>query len=137
MIEIDTSRPAEAIDITQKVTAALYEEEIKDGIAFVFTLHTTTGLTVNEADPSLMKDILNLLEKLAPENGDYFHDHDEGNAHAHLRATLIGNSITIPVAEGRPILGTWQKILFFEFDGPRRRRIYITTIPGAANVEID
>lgn len=131
MIEIDTGGPAEAIDITSKVQAALHEEGIQDGIAFVFTLHTTTGLTVNEADPSLMKDILNLLEKLAPERGQYLHDHDEGNAHAHLRATLVGNSVTIPVAEGRLKLGTWQRILFFEFDGPRRgRRIYLKTIPA-------
>lgn len=128
MIEIDTNGPAEAIDITRKVDMALQEDEIENGIAFIFTLHTTTGLTVNEADPSLMKDMMNLLDKLAPEKGDYLHDHDEGNAHAHLRAALIGNSVTIPVTEGRMRLGTWQRILFFEFDGPRRRRIYIKTI---------
>lgn len=128
MIEIDTNEPQEAIDITKKVDTALQEEEIENGIAFLFTLHTTTALTVNEADPALMKDIMNLMDKLAPEKGDYFHDHDEGNAHAHLRATLIGNSVTIPVSEGRMRLGTWQRILFFEFDGPRRRRIYIKTI---------
>ena len=129
MIEIDTTRPTEAIDITSNVILALHEEGIEEGIAFVFTLHTTTALTVNEADPPLMKDIQNLLQRLAPENGGYLHDHHDGNAHAHLRATLIGNSITIPVADGRPKLGTWQRILFFEFDGPRRRRIYIKTIP--------
>ena len=128
MIEIDTNEPQEAIDITKKVDTALQEEEIENGIAFLFTLHTTTALTVNEADPALMKDIMNLMDKLAPEKGDYFHDHDEGNAHAHLRATLIGNSVTIPVSEGRMRLGTWQRILFFEFDGPRRRRICIKTI---------
>ncbi len=128
MIEIDTSRPTEAIDITSKVQSALDEEGIEDGIAFIFTLHTTTGLTVNEADPSLMKDMLNLLGKLAPERGQYLHDHDEGNAHAHLRATLVGNSVAIPVSEGRLKLGTWQRILFFEFDGPRRRRICLKAI---------
>ena len=129
MIEIDTAGPTEAIDITTKVQAALHEEGIQDGIAFVFTHHTTTGLTVNEADPSLMRDILNLLEKLAPKRGQYLHDQDEGNAHAHLRATLIGNSVTLPVTEGRLGLGTWQRVLFFEFDGPRRgRRIYLKTL---------
>ncbi len=130
MIEIDTSGRADAIDITSKLQAALHEEGVEEGIAFVFTLHTTTGLTVNEADPSLMRDILNLLERLAPERGEYLHDHDEGNAHAHLRATLTGNSVTVPVTEGRLKLGTWQRILFFEFDGPRRRRIYLKTIPA-------
>ncbi len=129
MIEINTTRPAEAIDITSNVIVALHEEGIEEGIASVFTLHTTTALTVNEADPSLMKDILNLLEILAPERGGYLHDHHDGNAHAHLRATLIGNSITIPVVDGMPKLGTWQRILLFEFDGPRRRRIFVKTIP--------
>ena len=129
MIEIDTTRPAEAIDITSNVIVALHEEGIEEGIASIFTLHTTTALTVNEADPSLMKDILNLLERLAPERGGYLHDHHDGNAHAHLRATLIGNSITIPVVDGMPKLGTWQRILLFEFDGPRRRRIFVKTIP--------
>mgnify|MGYP003595838076 FL=1 len=129
MIEIDTTRPTEAIDITSNVILALHEEGIEEGIAFVFTLHTTTALTVNEADSPLMKDIQNLLQRLAPENGAYLHDHHDGNAHAHLRATLFGNSITIPVAEGKPILVTWERILFFEFDSPRRRRIYIKTIP--------
>ena len=129
MIEINTTRPAEAIDITSNVIVALHEEGIEEGIASIFTLHTTTALTVNEADPSLMKDILNLLERLAPERGGYLHDHHDGNAHAHLRATLIGNSITIPVVDGMPKLGTWQRILLFEFDGPRRRRIFVKTIP--------
>ncbi|MGB4651629.1 secondary thiamine-phosphate synthase enzyme YjbQ [Methanothrix sp.] len=134
MIEIDTSNPTEAIDITSRVQAALHEEGIEDCIALIFTLHTTTGLAVNEADPSLISDILNLLERLVPKRGQYLHDRDEGNAHAHLRAMLTGNSVTVPLSEGRLKLGTWQRILFFEFDGPRRgRRIYIKTIPSTVN----
>lgn len=130
MIEIDTSGTIEAIDITSKVEKALQEDGIDSGIVLVFSLHTTTGLTINEADPALMKDILNLLERIVPEKGDYLHDHGQRNAHAHLRAMLIGNSVTIPVMQGRLKLGTWQRILFFELDGPRKRRIYLKTIPS-------
>lgn len=128
MIEINTNGPVEARDITVEVEKSLQEDGIQTGIALVFTLHTTTGLTVNEADPALMQDMKNLLEKLAPEKCEYLHDHGERNAHAHLRAALIGNSVTIPVMQGRLSLGTWQRIIFFEFDGPRRRRIQVKAI---------
>lgn len=128
MIEINTSGPVDVRDITIEVEKSLQEDGIQTGIALISTLHTTTGLTVNEADPALMQDMLNLLEKLAPESGEYLHDHGERNAHAHLRAALIGNSVTVPVMQGRLSLGTWQRIIFFEFDGPRRRRIQVKTI---------
>lgn len=128
MIEINTSGPVDVRDITIEVEKSLQEDGIQTGIALISTLHTTTGLTVNEADPALMQDMLNLLEKLAPESGEYLHDHGERNAHAHLRAALIGNSVTVPIMQGRLSLGTWQRIIFFEFDGPRRRRIQVKTI---------
>ena len=128
MIEINTSGPVDVRDITIEVEKSLQEDGIQTGIALISTLHTTTGLTVNEAAPALMQDMLNLLEKLAPESGEYLHDHGERNAHAHLRAALIGNSVTVPVMQGRLSLGTWQRIIFFEFDGPRRRRIQVKTI---------
>ena len=128
MIEINTSGPVDVRDITIEVEKSLQEDGIQTGIALISTLHTTTGLTVNEADPALMQDMLNLLEKLAPESGEYLHDHGERNAHAHLRAALIGNSVTVPVMQGRLSLGTWQRIILFEFDGPRRRRIQVKTI---------
>ena len=128
MIEINTSGPVEVRDITIEVEKSLQEDGIQTGIALISTFHTTTGLTVNEADPALMQDMSNLLEKLAPESGEYLHDHGERNAHAHLRAALIGNSVTVPIMQGRLSLGTWQRIIFFEFDGPRRRRIQVKTI---------
>ena len=128
MIEINTSGPVDVRDITIEVEKSLQEDGVQTGIALISTLHTTTGLTVNEADPALMQDMLNLLEKLAPESGEYLHDHGERNAHAHLRAALIGNSVIVPIMQGRLSLGTWQRIIFFEFDGPRRRRIQVKTV---------
>lgn len=117
------------MDITPSVQEALRESKVINGICLVYTLHTTTGLTVNEADPALIKDILNLLERVAPQGAGYLHDRSDGNAHAHLRAALLGSSVVIPVEQKRLVLGTWQRILFFELDGPRRRKIYIKAVP--------
>ncbi|MCX6669900.1 MAG: secondary thiamine-phosphate synthase enzyme YjbQ [Methanothrix sp.] len=129
MIEIDSGKPVEVMDITPSVQEALRESKVINGICLVYTLHTTTGLTVNEADPALIKDILNLLERVAPQGAGYLHDRSDGNAHAHLRAALLGSSVVIPVEQKRLVLGTWQRILFFELDGPRRRKIYIKAVP--------
>jgi secondary thiamine-phosphate synthase enzyme len=129
MIEIDSGKPVEVMDITPSVQEALRESKVIDGICLVYTLHTTTGLTVNEADPALIKDILNLLERVAPQGAGYLHDRSDGNAHAHLRAALLGSSVVIPVEQKRLVLGSWQRILFFELDGPRRRKVYIKAVP--------
>jgi secondary thiamine-phosphate synthase enzyme len=129
MIEIDSGKSVEVMDITSSVQEALRESKVINGICLVYTLHTTTGLTVNEADPALIKDILNLLERVAPQGAGYLHDRSDGNAHAHLRAALLGSSVVIPVEQKRLVLGTWQRILFFELDGPRRRKIYIKAVP--------
>ena len=130
MIEIETRKPKEVIDITALVQQYVQESKLECGICLVYTQHTTTGLTVNEADGSLIQDILDLLEKLVPEGAGYQHDRSDGNAHAHLRATLLGNSVVLPFEKSRLLLGTWQRILFFELDGPRRRSVLIRAIPG-------
>lgn len=130
MIEIDTRRSAEVVDITAAVEKALSESGVEDGICLVYTLHTTTGITINEADPALIEDLLRLLAGLVTEKAGYLHDRSDGNAHAHLRATLLGNSAAIPVAQNRLVLGTWQRILFFELDGPRRRKVCVKAVPA-------
>jgi len=130
MIEIDTHKPVEVIDITSSVEGALQKSRIEDGICLVYTLHTTTGLAINESDPNLVQDILKLLATLVPQGNGYLHDRSDGNAHAHMRSMLLGNSVVIPVEQKKLILGTWQRILFFELDGPRRRKILVRGIPG-------
>lgn len=128
MIEIDTRKEAEVIDITSSVESALAESGVQSGICLVYTLHTTTGITINEAEDGLIQDIMGLMASLAPEGAGYLHDRSDGNAHAHLRAVLLGNSSVVPVERGRLVLGTWQRILFVELDGPRRRRVYVKAI---------
>lgn len=133
MIEIDTKRRMEIIDITDEVESKLrenapHEGGSSSGLCLVYSMHTTTGLIVNEADGALIEDILDTLEKIVPKGAGYQHDRGDGNAHAHLRATLIGNSAIVPVQAGRLALGTWQRILFVELDGPRKRNVFIQFI---------
>ncbi len=126
-IEISTRSRAEVVEITSQVQEAVARSEVARGVVFVFSAHTTAGLTVNEhADPDVMADVLSVLEKLAPAQGAYAHM--EGNSDAHVKASLVGNSVSLPVEEGRLALGSWQGVFFCEFDGPRRRRALVQVL---------
>ena len=97
----------------------------KEGILTIFVPHTTAGVTINEnADPSVVRDIIKTTEKLVPYRGDY--THFEGNSDAHIKASLFGHSETIIISGGKPLLGTWQSVYFCEFDGPRSRRVILS-----------
>lgn len=112
------------VDVTPLVKKAVEESRIKEGVAVVFCPHTTAGLTLNEnADPDVTSDLLRKMAEMVPENEGYAHA--EGNSDAHVKATLVGPSLTLIVREGRPLLGTWQAVYFCEFDGPRDRTLYI------------
>jgi len=124
MIEIETEKEVEAIDITGAVRREIEKSGAEEGICLVYSFHTTTGITINEAEPNLIQDIMDLMADLVPSGKGYGHDRLDGNAHAHLRAVMLGNSVVIPVEKGALLLGTWQRILFLEMDGPRRRRIF-------------
>jgi secondary thiamine-phosphate synthase enzyme len=130
MITLDTTRNQEFIEITREVQKVVSASGMRDGLCHVFSRHTTAGITVNErADPDVRRDMLMALELVFPANLDY--RHAEGNSPAHLKATLLGSSCTVPVRDGQLSLGTWQGIFFGEFDGPRRNRaIEVTLIPG-------
>lgn len=122
---ISTSSPEEFVDITHLVERAVKDSGLQNGIAVVFCPHTTAGITINEnADPDVVHDIIKALGRAFPVRGDY--RHIEGNSHAHIKASCMGSSCHIIVSAGRPVLGTWQGVYFCEFDGPRRRRIYIS-----------
>jgi len=127
-MEIVTSRQIEIVDITDGIERYVNDCGREKGICLVYSLHTTTALIINEADEALLNDILKLMERIAPQAAGYQHDRGDGNAHAHLRAALLGNSVIIPVENGGLALGTWQRILFIEMDGPRKRRLSIRII---------
>lgn len=130
MLEIKTDEPVQVIDITRQVNEAVGESGVAEGICLVYTLHTTTGIVINEAETGLVADLLRRLMSLAPPGDGYLHDRIDENAHAHLQAILLGNSRTIPVEEGCLALGTWQRVLFVELDGPRRRNVIVRVLPG-------
>ncbi len=128
-ISVKTGRRQELIDITSEVQQYLTAGGLLSGVITVYCPHTTGALTINEgADPSVVRDIVVNLERLIPHKGDY--RHMEGNSDAHIKTSLVGPSVQIIVEEGRLMLGTWQKIFFAEFDGPRSRKVWLKWIEG-------
>ena len=124
---VATSRRTEFIDITPEVQKALDRSGLKEGLVTVFVPHTTAGVTINEgADPSVQEDLLNSLNQVIPFKGAYLHR--EGNSPAHIKASLMGSSVTVLVEKERMVLGTWQAIFFCEFDGPRNRKVYLQAV---------
>jgi len=123
-LSIRTRSKSELMDITPLVRDVVDKSKIENGVCYIFVPHTTAGITINEnADPSVRQDILIELDKLVPWQGNY--THLEGNAAAHIKASLVGSSETIPVENGDLVLGTWQGVFFAEFDGPRRREVWV------------
>jgi len=129
MIQIDTDGQTQIVDITPRIQKVLQESSVESGLCLVFTMHTTAAIIVNEADPALQKDMLGLLQRLVPAGAGYFHDRSDGNAHAHLQASILGNCVVIPVEQNQLVLGTWQRVLFFELDGPRHRSVFVRALP--------
>lgn len=125
IIDVSTSKGTEFIDITGEVQEAVDKAGIEEGVAVVFTKHTTTAITINENESRLLGDFEKALDKLAPRGAGYGHDEIDSNAHAHIRSVLIGPSETIPVHGGTLVLGTWQRIFLVEFDGPRNRNVIV------------
>jgi len=124
-IHVTSQRRNQMIDITDQVQQFVKEERINDGFLIVYIPHTTAGITINEgADPDVQQDIIETLEILIPEIRSYHHS--EGNSDAHIKASLLGASVTVLVNHGRLVLGTWQHIFFYEADGPRHRTIYLS-----------
>ncbi len=123
-IPLKTHSRSEFIDITREVSAIVQKKAMNEGMCCVYVPHTTAAVTINEnADPSVRKDILSELDRIVPWDGRY--THGEGNSAAHIKATLVGSSVSVPVSGGKLALGTWQGIYFCEFDGPRRREVFV------------
>jgi secondary thiamine-phosphate synthase enzyme len=119
-----TKAREELIGITRTVEEDVSFSGIKEGLCVVYVPHTTAAVTVNEhADPDVRQDILKRLKALVPQDCAY--SHIEGNSDAHIKSSLLGASQTVPVNEGRLVLGTWQGIFFCEFDGPRSRQFHV------------
>ena len=121
---VQTRQRTEFIDITALVQTAIDDLHVTDGAVTVFVPHTTAGITINEnADPDVTADIIAVLDRLVPWNNKY--RHGEGNAAAHVKASLMGSSVHVLIENGTLKLGTWQGIYFCEFDGPRSRKVWV------------
>jgi secondary thiamine-phosphate synthase enzyme len=127
-VSLKTSRRKEWVDITDLLGEAVARLDLSAGAALVFVPHTTAGVTVNEgADPAVAEDLEGVLCRLVPAAGPY--RHAEGNSDAHAQTLLAGPSLLLPVEGGRVRLGTWQRVFFCEFDGPRAREVWVQALP--------
>lgn len=123
-ITLRTTAHDELIDITKKVQQFVLKSSQRNGMCYVFVPHTTAAVTINEnADPSVRRDIMYGLNTMVPRDAAY--QHSEGNSAAHIKATLLGFSLTLFIEDGQLALGTWQGIYFAEFDGPRTREVWV------------
>lgn len=128
-LTVKTTAREELVSITNQVLEAIRATGVQAGVAYVYCPHTSAGLTIQEsADPDVARDIDATLRRLAPRDDGY--RHAEGNSDAHVKAALVGCSQVIPVAGGRPLLGTWQGLFFCEFDGPRTRTVLVKVLEG-------
>jgi len=138
-LALTTDHPTEFVDLTARIQAVVADSAIDRGFVNIQTLHTTTAILVNEAEPLLLGDFTALLEQVAPRNRHYRHDDlvartanitagERANGHAHCRALLLPSSATLNVADGRLMLGTWQRVFLVELDGPRVRHVSIAIV---------
>lgn len=125
--EVQTDARTEVVDVTDEVRAAVPDDVT--GVCTVFVRHTTAGIVINENETRLVGDIEDFLDDLVPDEG-HAHDALDGNADSHLRATLVGSDVSIPVEDGDLALGTWQSVLFVECDGPRTREVVVQVVGG-------
>lgn len=126
---IQTNQKTEFLLLDDYIEDALQQSEVENGIMVVYCPHTTAGITINEnADPDVKVDLELGLNKSFPNDPDYVHM--EGNSDGHMKSSLIGASETLIIENGQPIFGTWQSVYFAEFDGPRKRTVYIKIIEG-------
>ena len=131
-LRVSTAGEGAILDLTPGVAKAVKESGISDGTVTVFVPGSTAAITTIEFEPGLVQDFPAAMERLAPRDASYAHDrtwHD-GNGHAHVRASTIGPSLTVPVAAGKPLLGTWQQIVLADFDNRARERRIVVTVMG-------
>jgi len=127
-LAVQTRERTELIDLTAGIRSLIGQSGVKNGLCVVYVPHTTVGLLINEPEPGFQSDILQVLGRLVPEKGTY--RHPDGNAPAHIKASLLGSAKYLLVHDGRLVLGTWQAVFLCEFDGPRSRKVIVKVMEG-------
>jgi secondary thiamine-phosphate synthase enzyme len=126
IFQVETLEPEQSIDVTDRVKAIVKEAGVERGLCQIMVLHSTAAIVVNEvADPNIGRDVISALGAMVPTKNDWLHDRIDDNAHSHVKASLLGPSEVVPVQGGELLLGRWQGIWLFEFDGPRERRVAV------------
>lgn len=126
-LTVQSHKKREIIDLTEAVNAKIRAGKIRNGVCVIFSQHTTTAVTVGEMEEGLVQDFLEFIEKIVPQM-EFRHTHQPDHAPDHLIGELIGPSLTIPIVGGKLALGTWQRVIFVELDGPRERTVSISLI---------
>ena len=131
-IRVQTGGNCEIVDITDQVSHAVKKSHLKEGTVTIFVAGSTAGVTTVEYEPGLIADLQTAFERLTPQWLEYQHNNrwGDGNGHSHVRASLLGSSMVVPFAEGRPMLGTWQQVVLIDFDNRPRTREIILQIMG-------
>ena len=130
-LTVSTSRQMEFVDITDHIQQAVNSSGTASGICCLFNPHTTAGITINEGcDPAVQHDILAVFKKIVPQSGQYPYLHAEGNSPAHILTTITGSSLSLIINNNSLVLGTWQRIFFCEYDGPRSRKLHWKILQG-------
>jgi len=133
IITIATRQATASLDISEEVSAVVTRSGVRSGLCHVMVLHSTAAVVVNEThDPNIGVDILDALGGAVPDRGNWLHDRIDDNASAHIKAAILGPSELIPVDGGELVLGTWQRVMLLELDGPRKRRISVQLLAGGA-----
>jgi secondary thiamine-phosphate synthase enzyme len=129
---VTTSQAKQCVDITEQVRRIVRKSDVRSGLCHVMVLHATAAIAVNENDdPNIGVDLITALDRMIPDHAGWLHDRVDNNAHAHIKAAVLGPSETVPVENGDLVLGTWQGLMLLDFDGPRRnRRIAVSMIPN-------
>ena len=131
IFDVETERSEQAIDITAQVREAVKRAGVERGICHLMILHSTAAVAINEtADPNIGVDVLTALDRAVQRRGNWLHNRIDDNAPSHIKASILGPSELISVSDGELVLGTWQGIWLFEFDGPRTRKVSVNTIGG-------
>ena len=128
-LSLSTDRREQFVDVTGLIADAVRSLGVEEGAVVVHVPHTTAAVTINEGfDPDVAADVLGVLRRLVPHGGGYAHA--EGNSDSHVKAIMVGSTQVVPVADGAPLLGRWQRIFFCEFDGPRQRQMLVGRLSG-------
>ncbi len=131
IFSLATREAKQCIDITGRVEEIVRKSGAARGLCHVMVMHATAAIVVNEnADPNIGVDVIRALDRVIPDRNDWLHDRIDDNAHAHIKASILGPSELIPVQGGELLLGTWQGIMLIEFDGPQKRRVSVQLLAG-------